>query len=231
MTQLSGDASPTTWTVSSQHASGVIEALTERAEALVGDLQQTIMAAPKFSESAWVPPPVSEQKTCAANVRSIVGAMAASTAFDPQSAMQNGADRARQQMAVSSVIEGDRIAFRRLWQVLTDEAARHPNVDAPTVHHMMLNLHAAEDLFAAAMFAGYRDQHQRQMLEEISQRSSMIDSLLHGHTRDTWTLWEVANYLRLPAEGPFVVIAAEVNHVGYQALPEIESEFTARRAS
>jgi DNA-binding PucR family transcriptional regulator len=62
------------------------------------------------------------------------------------------------------------------------------------------------------------------MLEEMSQPSVMMDSLLHGQTRDAWTLWEVANYLRLPTEGPFVVIAAEILSMGFEALPEIESK-------
>jgi sugar diacid utilization regulator len=52
----------------------------------------------------------------------------------------------------------------------------------------------------------------------------MIDALLHGRNHDAWTLWEIANYLRLPTEGPFVVIAAEVRNVGNEALPEIESK-------
>jgi PucR C-terminal helix-turn-helix domain/GGDEF-like domain len=215
---------PRQWSVSSQRATGVMEALSERADELVDDLVKAIMGAPKLSDSAWVPPPVAQQNACAANVRSVVAAMAAPEVFDPQPAMQTGADRARQRLAVSSVIEGDRIAFRRLWQVLAHEAARHRDVDAHSVHQMTANLYAAEDLFATAMFTGYRDQQCRQALEEMSQRSVMIDALLHGHNHDAWTLWEIANYLRLPTEGPFVVIAAEVADVGYEALPEIESK-------
>ena len=138
--------------------------------------------------------------------------------------MQSGADQARQRVAVPSLIEGDRIGFRRLWQIFVDEAARHPAVDAQTLHQITANLYAVEDLFETAKFSGYRDQQRRQALEEMSQRSVMIDSLLHGHNHDAWTLWEIANYLRLPTEGPFVVIAAEVGDVGYEALPEIESK-------
>jgi hypothetical protein len=100
------------WAMSSQHAANVVKALTEQSDALVDDLHQTIMGAPKLSDAAWAPPPISLKKTCAANIRSVLAAMAVSTAFDPEPAMQTGADRARQRLAVSSVIEGDRIAFR-----------------------------------------------------------------------------------------------------------------------
>ena len=203
------------------HATGVVTALTERADELVTDVVETIMGAAKLSDAAWVPPPVG-LPTCVANVRSLIAAMAVPTAFDPEPAMEHGVERARQQMAVSSVIEGDRIAFRRLGQVLTDEAVRHPKLDAQTLHGMMVNLHAVEDRFATAMFTGYRDEHRRQMLEELSQHSVMMDSLLYGQIRDTWTLWEIANYLRLPTEGRFVVIAAEILNAGFEVLPEIE---------
>jgi hypothetical protein len=214
----------TAWSVSSQHSDTVVKAMTERAQALVVDLVETITAAPKVSEYAWVPPPVAGSKTCMTNVRSVLASMVAPSAFDSQSAMENGVDRARQRMTVSTIIESDRIAFRRLWRLFVDEAARHPNIDAAALHHMTANLHMVEELFAAAMFSGYRDQQQRQVIEDMSQGTLMMDTLLYGHAHDTWRLWEIANCLRLPTEGPFAVIAAELPCVGYEALRDIESK-------
>jgi hypothetical protein len=213
----------TKWTVSPQPATGVVNALTERADELAHDLIKAIAAAPKLSDFAWIPAPIGPS---VGSIRSVVAAMADPAVFDPQAAIQSGADQARQRVAVSSVIEGDHIGFRRLWQIFVDEAARHPAVNAQTLHQMTTNLYAVEDLFETAKFSGYRDQQRRQALEEMSQHSVMIDSLLHGQNHDAWTLWEIANYLRLPTEGPFVVIAAEVGDVGYEyeALPEIESK-------
>jgi hypothetical protein len=222
MKQLSAvDIPATKSTLSPQPAAGLLRALNGRAEELVDDLQRAIICAPKHSEFIWRPPSVD---ICVAALRSVVLAIAAPTDFDPDPAIQTGADRAHQQVTVSSMIENDRIAFRRLWQIFVDQAARYPNVDVQTVQEMTANLHAAEDLYAAAMFTGYRDQHRRYVVEETSQRSVMIDSLLHGHNHDAWTLWEIANYLRLPTEGPFVIIAAELQTVGFEGLPEIESK-------
>jgi len=48
--------------------------------------------------------------------------------------------------------------------------------------------------------------------------------LLEGRVLDRWRLCELASCLRLPADGPFVVIAAEVPALGGEALPEIESK-------
>ena len=60
------------------------------------------------------------------------------------------------------------------------------------------------------------------LLGDTSQRTLLMDSLLHGRIHDEWDLWDVANLLRLPTEGPFVVIAAKVRTVGAEALRDIE---------
>jgi sugar diacid utilization regulator len=80
------------------------------------------------------------------------------------------------------------------------------------------------ELIATAVVAGYRDEQKRQLLAEASQRSNLIDSLLAGRASDDCRLRDVAGYLRLPFNGPFVVVAAEVPTAGNEPLPEIESK-------
>ena len=81
------------------------------------------------------------------------------------------------------------------------------------------------DLVATAIVAGHRDQLARQLEGEASRRPMLMDALLHGQIRDQWSLWEVANDLRLPSQGPFVVVAAaKVPGAREVALPEIESK-------
>jgi sugar diacid utilization regulator len=53
---------------------------------------------------------------------------------------------------------------------------------------------------------------------------SLVDALLEGRAFDEWSLREVAGSLRLPIDGPFVVIAAQAPSVGDEPLPEIESK-------
>jgi sugar diacid utilization regulator len=79
------------------------------------------------------------------------------------------------------------------------------------------------ELVASAVVAGHREEQKRQLLAEGSQRSNLIDSVLEGRAFDEWSLCEVARCLRLPINGPFVVITAQVPTVGDQPLPEIES--------
>jgi PucR C-terminal helix-turn-helix domain/GGDEF-like domain/GAF domain len=80
------------------------------------------------------------------------------------------------------------------------------------------------ELFATALVAGYRDQQKRQLLAEGSRHANLIDSLLEGRAFDQWSLREVAGSLRLPINGPFVVVAAHVPTAGDEPLREIESK-------
>jgi GGDEF-like domain len=80
------------------------------------------------------------------------------------------------------------------------------------------------ELIAAAVVAGYRDEQKRQLLAEGSQCLSLVDALLEGRAFDEWSLRELAGHLRLPINGPFVVVAAQVPTGGAEPLPEIESK-------
>src|SRR5271170_123224 len=80
------------------------------------------------------------------------------------------------------------------------------------------------ELIATAVVAGFRDEQKRQLLAEASQCANLIDSLLEGRAFDEWSLREVAGSLRLPINGPFVVVAAHVPTVGDEPLREIESK-------
>ena len=80
------------------------------------------------------------------------------------------------------------------------------------------------ELIAAAVVAGYRDAQKQQLLVEGSHRLSLVDALLEGRAFDEWSLREVAGSLRLPLNGPFVVVAAQAPTMGEEPLPAIESK-------
>jgi sugar diacid utilization regulator len=108
----------------------------------------------------------------------------------------------------------------RLWGLAAVGSDRPGPMPADTEVHIS----RFAELIATALVAGYRDQQHRQLLAEASRRSDRIDSLLEGRAFDDWSLREVAGCLRLPINGPFVVIAAHVPSAGDEPLPEIESK-------
>jgi hypothetical protein len=117
-------------------------------------------------------------------------------------------------VGVAVVVDG------RVWGLAAVGSARPGPMPTDTEVHIS----RFAELVASVVVAGHRDEQKRQLLGGASQRPLLIDSLLEGRPVDRWSLWQVAHCLRLPASGPFVVIAAEVPAVGSRALPGIESK-------
>ena len=117
-------------------------------------------------------------------------------------------------VAVPVVVDG------RVWGLAAVGSARPGPMPADTE----VGISRFAELVASVVVAGYRDEQKRKLLGGTSQRPVLVDSLLEGRPLDRWSLWEVAHCLRLPASGPFVVIAVEVPAVGTQALRGMESK-------
>jgi sugar diacid utilization regulator len=112
----------------------------------------------------------------------------------------------------------------RVWGLAAVGSAR----PGPMPADIEVRISGFAELVASVVVAVYRDEQKRQLLSEASQRPFLIDSLLEGRAVDRWSLCEMASHLRLPAEGPFVVIVAEGPAVGIEALPEVESKLRSR---
>ncbi|MGB8390304.1 PucR family transcriptional regulator [Mycobacterium sp.] len=161
---------------------------------------------------------------CAANVRAIFGAIAAGGDFNVTAATRLGVERARDGVPLSSVMEAYRVGFRRVWEAVAAEAATRPYMNGDALHTLTAKLLTAQDLFTGAMAAGYREEQTRRVVRDETQRSELIDALMHGRLFERCSLWEAADYLRLPSTGPFVVIAADVSQSEVDALPGIEAK-------
>ncbi len=101
---------------------------------------------------------------------------------------------------------------------------------AEVMDELLADLRREERAMSVATAHLYAEEHypaeQRKAQHpcDASRRTWLMDSLLYGRIFDQWSLWEIANRLRLPSRGPFVVIAAEASGVGDVVLPRIESK-------
>jgi PucR C-terminal helix-turn-helix domain/GGDEF-like domain len=161
---------------------------------------------------------------CAANMRAIFGAIAADDDFNVTAATRLGIERARDGVPLSSVMEAYRVGFRRVWEAVAAEAATRPCMNGDGLRTLTAKLLTAQDLFTNAMAAGYRQEQTRRVVGDETQRSVLIDALMHGRLFERCSLWEAADYLRLPINGPFVVIAADAARPGVDALTDIEAK-------
>jgi hypothetical protein len=201
----------------------VAEALCARTDELATAVAQAITREVTLYQATEPVPFERVVRGCANNIRSVLNAISAGTEFDPAAAANLGIERARDGVPLAAVMEAYRVGFRALWDAAVKEVTGRAQANGDVVRLLTTKILAAQDIFTAAMTAAYRDEQSRRLIGDESEREILIDSLLHGRLFEQWSIWEAADCLRLPAHGPYVVIAAE-SSVGTEALPGIESK-------
>ena len=206
------------------HVAEVAEALDGRVDELAIELASAITKEVRLYQTTAPVPFDTVVEGCASNIRPVLEAITADTEFDTSAASALGLERARDGVPLSSVMEAYRVGFHVLWDAAMKESTARSDHNGEALRVLTATIFSAQDIFTSTMAAAYRDEQSRRALDDESERSVLIDSMLHGRLFEQSSVWEAADYLRLPSEGPFVVIAAEVAVVGTEALPEIESK-------
>jgi PucR C-terminal helix-turn-helix domain/GGDEF-like domain len=210
--------------VADTHAADVAEAVYRRTDEVSILLARAITREVRLYGATAVVPFDVVAEGCAANMRAIFGAIAAGGDFDLTVATRTGAERARDGVPLSSVMEAYRVGFRRVWEAVADQAVTRPDMNGDALRGLTAKLLTAQDLFTGAMAAGYRQEQSSRVVGNETQRSTVLDALLHGRLFERCSLWEAADYLRMPSTGPFVVIAADAAWSSVDALPDIEAK-------
>jgi hypothetical protein len=207
-----------------QQVAELAEALRGRTDELATTLAHAIIREVRLYKATAPVPFELVVDGCRSNIRQVLNAIATDAEVEPTAATDLGTERARDGIPLASVMEAYRVGFREIWDAAVNEVANRARVNGDALRVLTAKIHAAQDLFTAAMAAAYRAEQARRLHGDESEREVLIDSVLHGRLFEQSSVWEAADYLRLPAKGPYVVIAADAGTVGAEALPGIESK-------
>ena len=117
-----------------------------------------------------------------------------------------------------------RIASHHLWDAVVQIATARTDIGRDVLINTTKRIWHLQDAYTDAMTDAYRQQIAHQVLEDEAERAALTEALLDGRTLSDYAVWEVAQLLRLPISGPYVVIAATCPTVGKQALPGIAAK-------
>ncbi len=161
--------------------------------------------------------------SCTENIRFLFNGLRDGAAFDTSPAVATGTSRAAAGVPLPVVMDAFRVALHHLWDAMIEVAGAEPNIGRDALLRATALLWQAQDVYTDAMTAAYRHQAMNQALDDEAERSALTEALLQARIADDRSLWEVAQLLRLPQKGPYVVIAAKCPAVGKQALPGIQN--------
>ncbi len=132
-----------------------------------------------------------------------------------------GRARAAAGVPLTAVMDAFRIGGRTIWTALA-AAALKQNLSPAVLVRAATDMWVVLDTFTYAMSEGYRDEMTDRMLGAEERRSALVQALLAGRLDAETSAWDVAQALRLPPAGPYVVVAATVTEAAQAALPQIE---------
>jgi hypothetical protein len=155
------------------------------------------------------------------NIRFLLASLTAGDPFDTSPAAVTGTKRAAAGVPLPEVMAAFRVAVHTLWDTMVETADGHPEIGRDAVLRATSMMWQAQDVYTDAMVDAYRRVAVQKAIDDEAERSALTEALLQTRLSDDRSLWEVAQMLRLPQKGPFVVIAAVCPQIGKQALPGI----------
>ncbi|NUR93772.1 MAG: PucR family transcriptional regulator [Kribbellaceae bacterium] len=148
---------------------------------------------------------------------------------DVSAARTTGALRAEQGVPLATVMAAFRILFSQIWHKLVLRSRAQGQVSEQALVDAASDLWSAHDTFAEEMAAAHRATSMTLVLRHEGERSALVGALLEGRPLHETSVWDVADVLRLPRRGPFVVIVAEAVQLAQEPLPGIENRLRAGR--
>jgi hypothetical protein len=195
--------------------------LRQQADALADGLVGRIRAAvPLYRTDAVISAEVL-RRTCLENIDFVFGPIGRARALASPESRENGRQRAKAGVPLTAVMEAYRVAARYLWECLAETAARS-SVPAEVTLRAASEMWLVLDTFTQEMAEGYREEITSQLLSQEQERSALVQALLEGRLADA-NLWDAADILQIPLQGPYVVITAQVPDIGRHALPRAEA--------
>jgi hypothetical protein len=211
--------------------SRLAEAMLDRLDELAAAMAQRVRVEVSFYVDSAMVPYDDLRKDCYAQLSAILPTLGGSLAADTAYARQSGRQRATDGVPLPKVMDSYRVSGRFIWETLVAEAERTGAMDSAALVRAASKIWLILDSFTQAMTTAYRDVVTERIVAHEHERSALVAALLDGRITDDQTLWESAEALGISRRGPFVVVAAELAHVGRQALPDVDARLRAQDLS
>jgi hypothetical protein len=208
--------------MSHQHAAaGIVAALRGGLPALTERIVARIRAEIPFYAGQDVVSEDDLRESVRANIDYILASLTGTATPNLSAPHATGRARAAQGAPLAEMLTAYRVGVAELWSAMAVTARGLPNVPAGDVIDLAGAVFAVQNTYSDAALAAYRDEAREMIRTRERERAALVEVILTGGAAKG-TLWEVANALRLPLDGAFLVVAAETE-LGHDPIPRAES--------
>jgi PucR C-terminal helix-turn-helix domain/GGDEF-like domain len=131
-------------------------------------------------------------------------------------AADQGQADAEQAVPLVSLLNRYRVGLRVLWEAVLRARSGEDRLDRDRLARAASAVWSLHDIWVQGMTDAYRKATHEEILVRENERSALVEMVLDGHIQDPQDLWDTVEALRLPHDGPYVVVAAEVHQAGEQ---------------
>ena len=202
-------------------AESIIAALRSGLPALTGRIVARIRAEIPFYAGQDIVSSDDLRESVRANIDYILASLTGTATPNLGAPHATGRARAAQGAPLAEMLTAYRVGVAELWSAMAATARGLPGVPVGDVLDLAGAVFAAQNTYSDAALAAYRDEAREMLRTRERERAALVEVILTS-TAARGTLWEVANALRLPLDGAFLVIAAE-SELGHDPLPRAES--------
>jgi PucR-like helix-turn-helix protein/diguanylate cyclase with GGDEF domain len=132
-----------------------------------------------------------------------------------------GRARAAQGAPLVEMLSAYRVGFSAVWSVLVATARDISGMQTDVVADLAGLIFSLHNDYCDAAIGAYRDEAQQMVRARERERAVLLEAILTGSAAKG-TLWEVAQALRLPLDGAFIVVAGKAE-LGHDPMPRVES--------
>jgi hypothetical protein len=168
------------------------------------------------------------KRSVALNFRYMIDSLGDRSAVDLSAPREIGRLRGQAGVPLPELLRAYRIGFAELWRVLVIEARRAGPKTYDALIDAATEIWSLADDYSQAVTDAYREATSGRVIADASRRSALLEALLLGEPAESGTVWEIADRLRLPFTGTFIVVAAQTPEPGEDPLAGIENRLAAK---
>lgn len=196
-------------------------ALDQRGELIAGNMAAAVFAQVDYFKHDHSPSHESVLNSCRANLRFVLSGLIGEQSMDARGAAETGEERARGGMPVHGLVAGHRVASNEIWRALHSAMDGHAGLSREALLSAVEQVGQAQHFYVETGVLAHRQRTLLQALEDEAEYAALVDALFLGVASPGRSLWEVAELLRIPRRGPFVVVAVRRPTGDDRALPDL----------
>ena len=159
-------------------------------------------------------------RTCRAHLDALLRLPDLPTHQRAEAARRVAADQGRtgagQGVPLAPLLDRYRVGLRVLWEAVLEGGGAEDRLDRDCLARAASAVWCLHDLWVQGMTDAYHKAAHEKALARERERSVLVGAVLDGRIHDAQDLWDTVEALRLPHDGPYVVVAAEVLEPGEQ---------------